>query len=166
MRYVGFLLLILAGGSCGFLTATQLRRRAQVLETTVCWIRYLQTEFRFHATPLVRALEACACQPAFRELTFLRESVTLSGSPAERLNTAIRQQARPLGLTVADVEMMTQLCAGLGVTDLEGQLSHLEIYAARLELQQTQAWEQYRCKGKVYRVLGLGASLAVALVLW
>ena len=166
MRLMGLILLILAGGGCGCLWAARLKKRAGILETAVCWVQYLQTEFRFRMTPLVAALEACACQPAFRELTFLTAAATYTGAPTEGLVTALRQQARTLALTPADTELLTQLCMGLGTTDLEGQLRHLELYAARLELQQTEALEQYRRKGRVCRVLGVGASAAVALVLW
>ena len=166
MRLIGLMLLILAGGGYGCYGAVRLKKRVIVLETAVRWAQHLQTEFRFHRTPLSKALEVCACQPAFRELTFLATAGTCPMAPTEGLITALRQQTRTLALMPADVELLTQLCAGLGTTDLEGQLRHLELYAARLAQQQTEAREQYRCKGKVYRVLGVGVSAAMALVLW
>ena len=166
MRLMGLILLIAAGGGCGFMMAARLRRRAQMLELAVRWVRHLQTEFRFRATPLSEALTDCAALPVFRELSFLRTAAVSPDSPITALAREIRENATTLALIPDDVQLLTQLCAGLGTTDLEGQLAHLEVYAGRLELQHFEALGLYRRKGQVCRVLGISAAAAAALVLW
>ena len=71
-----------------------------------------------------------------------------------------------MALTPDDLLLLKQLCEQLGKTDLEGQLTHLELYAEHIRQRYGEAMEQYRQKGRVFRVLGVSSAAALALVLW
>ena len=166
MRTAGAVLVLAAGGLCGFWAASRLQKRIAVLEAVRLWIRYMETEFRFHATPLNETLAGCVQQAAFRELTFLKAGLCGNGVPMEEMAKAVNREKKTLALTDEDVVLLIRLIEGLGRTDLQGQQAHLAHCAKRIEEQETLAREVYLRRGKIYRVAGICTAAAMVLVFW
>ncbi|MBQ3093818.1 MAG: stage III sporulation protein AB [Clostridia bacterium] len=62
-------------------------------------------------------------------------------------------------------DFVAALFAGLGVTDLEGQLDHIEQYTAMAEERRQAALDGFRRCAKAYAATGVCAGLGIGIVL-
>ena len=63
-----------------------------------------------------------------------------------------------------DIELLLDLGKGLGISDLEGQLSHLKLNSELTKLRLEEARECKVKKGKLYQMLGLSLGITTALL--
>lgn len=68
-------------------------------------------------------------------------------------------------LTAENRSILLEFAVGCGRTDLDGQQAHVEYYRTLLTSGEEEARRTYAEKGRVYRVLGFTAGVAVALLL-
>jgi len=68
-------------------------------------------------------------------------------------------------LQEGELSVIKSIGAALGTSDVQGQLSMLEVNTRLLESYAEQAREQYMKKGKLYRTMGLLAGLFVAVLI-
>mgnify|MGYP000335040831 FL=1 len=68
------------------------------------------------------------------------------------------------GLLKGDIELLLDLGKGLGISDLEGQLSHLKLNSELTKLRLEEARECKVKKGKLYQMLGLSLGITTALL--
>ena len=73
--------------------------------------------------------------------------------------------AKRYALSKQDVSLLRDFGAQLGVTDTQGQLSHIALYSTLFEKQLTKAEEEVKSKAKLYRTLGLFTGMSAALML-
>ena len=64
-----------------------------------------------------------------------------------------------------DWELYQGFVQGLGVSDVQGQMEHLELYRSLLEPRLEQAREEAKQKSKVFVALGLFAGVTLSLLL-
>lgn len=69
------------------------------------------------------------------------------------------------GLTREDKELLLRFGENLGITDTDGQIAHLELYAQLFAENLACAKEAEKTKGKLYRVLGFSAGCALILII-
>ena len=69
-------------------------------------------------------------------------------------------------LSESEKKLLTEIGYSLGTSDIDGQLSTLNIYKARLDELIEEESEKYRIKGKMYRSLGVmfGAMIGILIV--
>ena len=68
-------------------------------------------------------------------------------------------------LTAESRGILLEFAVGCGRTDMDGQQAHVAYYRTLLAAQEEDARRTYGEKGRVYRVLGFTAGVAVALLL-
>ncbi len=79
-------------------------------------------------------------------------------------SNAVESVDRSVGINKEDRELLHSLGKGLGLTDITGQMAHLELYSELFTQRLTSAKESEKEKGRLYRVLGFSLGCAVALV--
>ncbi|MBQ4568901.1 MAG: stage III sporulation protein AB [Ruminococcus sp.] len=72
---------------------------------------------------------------------------------------------KSMGINKEDKELLLKFGRGLGKTDTEGQLEHLELYKELFIQRLNSAKDAQKEKGRLYRVLGFSLGCAVTLVL-
>ncbi len=80
-------------------------------------------------------------------------------------NNALDHIDKSTGINKEDKDLLHNFGNGLGITDTEGQLTHLELYKELFSRRLNNAKESQREKGKLYRVLGFSLGCAVTLVI-
>ena len=68
-------------------------------------------------------------------------------------------------VSVEGREILLEFAHGCGRTELEGQQAHVGYYRTLLSAQEEDARRAYEEKGRVYRMLGFTAGVALALLL-
>ena len=158
MKLAGAILLVLSGVIGGALGAARLQRRVRMLRDLKMLMQAFQTGIRFAAASLPELIleyqDFPFCRLAEKDGEFLL-------NPARALEGA----GRVLLWDNGDWELYQGFVQGLGVSDVQGQMEHLELYRSLLEPRLEQAREEAMQKSKVFVALGLFAGVTLSLLL-
>lgn len=179
-KAAGALLTVTAGAALGWKAAGRWERRPRRLAEFRSALALLETEMAVGRTPLPRAagqvarsVSGPAAAPFFRRLA----AELTAGLPSDAAwRAALAEVARgdaeayfvAPGLRareVEDLEPVALLGGVIGATDLADQLKHLALARERLANRETQAAEEARRMGPVFRYGGLAAGLLLTLLL-
>ena len=165
LKLFGVILIIGAGGFAGLSASASLKKRIEFLEYYISFINQVKELIRFSGAALEQIFEKVETGSIMRDII---KSTLLSLKCGKSFTHAWEQavSAQNKILNGADCTMLRDFGKGLGVTDIEGQLSHcslsIEIAARRLE----NARNDYNAKAKLYRALGIlgGATFALVII--
>ena len=158
MKVAGLLLLAAACTAVGLAESRKLGERAAYLEGFLRFLTQAEAEIRYGMMPVREVVFSCRSQ---MELLDFCASKLAAGVP---FPSAWRQSAERFG--GEDTQFLLDFGKGLGSTDLEGQLAHLQLYRKLAESRLKEARANRDQKGKLYRQLGVYGGIALALVLW
>lgn len=157
MKALGMVMLVLGGFLLGLGRAGELKRRVSLLTELLALMQGLRAEIAWSARPLQEILaldESCFCKEA-------RAREDFQENPAG----ALARTGEALLSRRADRELLAGFAKGLGASDTQGQLSHLELYMALTKDSLAGARAEYAQKYRLYTALGLFGGLAVCVVL-
>ena len=72
---------------------------------------------------------------------------------------------RGFALRAEDHVLLRDFGSILGATDTEGQLRHIKMYLGLFEERYNNSVEEYKIKGRLYRILGFALGCALALLI-
>ena len=162
------LLLILGGStSIGFLVSEKYKKRVQELKSFKNAINMLETKIKFTYEPI---------QEIFNEISktienkisniFLKCSKNINTlCVKDAWNKSIEEEKENLSLNKEDINIIKNLGNMLGKTDVEGQVSEIELVTSFLDTQVKKAEEERRKNEKMYRNLGTIIGLAIVIIL-
>lgn len=162
---MGCILIVLTGAAIGFLQSKKLTARTAFLEEYQRFLAELTLQIRYDSGSLQRIFEKLSgyrylapvlktcCQKMKEGLSFL-----------EAWNQGIQKLSSDSGLLKGDLELLLDLGKGLGISDLDGQLSHLKLNEELSKLRLEEARESKAKKGKLYQMLGLSLGITTALL--
>lgn len=142
----------------GLWAAGKLKRREAVLLDLKQMIQNFRTGVSYSARPLAELVEADRDSPFCR---LAAGEPTLSLDPRSALESA----GERLLDCPEDAELYRGLIRGLGESDTQGQLEHLDLYSALLEDNLARAKTDREKKSRLYVCLGLFGGITLCLVL-
>lgn len=157
LKLLGAVLLSFSGLLTGFLYARRLKVRRDFLTQLEAFLCALSTAVRYRGEDIFTLVNSSG------ELFHLTQKA--SASFVEEWRSQCRVLCRDFRLTSRDMELLEGLGSGLGATDAQGQLKHIELYRALFKRQREAAYEEAAQKSKLYKVLGLFAGVSVSLVM-
>ncbi|GIP37616.1 stage III sporulation protein AB [Paenibacillus sp. J31TS4] len=168
LKLIGAALLLFAGTMAGFAQSLALARRPRQIRELIQALQRLETEIAYGMTPLAEAL-ASAGRPLSEPVArIFRGAADRLLGPGQLTAEACWQQAveeswAGTALREAEREVLRQLAYSLGVSDREDQRQHLKLAVAQLQAEETEAAEQNRRFGSMWKSLGVlaGALLVV-----
>ena len=167
MGWIGGLLLIAAGTGMGWYMAARLRRRVTFWETCGRLLQALWQEMSYTAQPMPDLWRKLAQSEAFSTFSLVRDTAQgLAHADFAAAFSAAVDTAQGEGLVSAEGrEILLEFAHGCGRTDMDGQQAHVAYYRTLLTTQEEDARRAYTEKGRVYRMLGFTAGVALALLL-
>lgn len=160
---MGALILIAAGTLAGYMESHRLTVRVQQLEAFLRFLSAAQTEIRFAALPVEQIVQRHG-----RDMEFLRicaKNCEQGGRFSAVWDESVSTGAKGSGLLAGDIELLRSFGKGFGASDVEGQLSHCELYSQLIGENLKNAREEKSRKSKLYQILGIFSGMAAALVL-
>lgn len=158
MRIAGSALLILSGLLWGITAARKLKRREQMLLDLKKLLLRFKTGISFSSRSVSELIlenrDSLFCNRAADEPCFPFD-------PCEALKLA----SEALLANSRDQELVRGFADGLGTSDTESQLNHVELYAGLLETNLAEARGEYAQKSKLYVALGLFSGVTICLIL-
>lgn len=167
MKWLGALLVLAAGGWLGGQRAAALRRRAEQLAQLLAMLDILAGEIVFRGAPLRQALELAGQGRGAVGGIFLRTARQLETDGLRQAwSDAVAWAAEHTALKQEDLRPLEELRDTLGQYDGETQAGQIKRVCALLERQRGAAFQEWKNKGRVYRVssLTMGAIVALALI--
>ncbi len=157
LKLFGALLLALAGLGGGLTFARRLAVRRDFLSRLIGFLSSLTTALRYRGDDIYTSVNSCG------ELFFVEESVSNSFETAWK--ECVSDFPKKYRLSKRDYSLLEKLGSGLGTTDIEGQLEHIEYFRALFERQLGEAREDVARKSKLYQTLGLFIGVSAALMI-
>ena len=133
------------------------------MSSVILLIKELTVQIKYTNTEIGVMLKSASQHEAYKNLLFISACANTSenGDFHPLWNDGVKRQPY---LTTTDRELLFALGDRLGETDLDGQLSFLELTCEMLKKQQQEASENYRKKGRMYRSVGLLCGLAAGIM--
>lgn len=169
-KALGFLVILGAASTAGFVVGGSFRARADQLSQLRSFLNLLETEVTYAASALPGALErvASALHGPIARLPLETAGLLRSGeglTPGEAWRRAVETTYSRTALMRADVDIVLVLAPHLGLTDREDQRRHLRLAAERLRVREEAALNEQRTSERMWRYLGVLGGLALGLAL-
>ena len=162
---MGCLMIVLTGAAVGYLQSKRLTARTLFIEEYQKFLSELTLQIRYDSSSLERILEKFSDYRRLAPvLRICREKIQEGNSFFESWCQGVGKLSKDNGLLKGDIELLLDLGKGLGISDLEGQLSHLKLNSELTKLRLEEARECKVKKGKLYQMLGLSLGITTALL--
>lgn len=169
MRY-SFLFLVIAGcTSVGFLLSRIFSDRLEDLKNLHTFLNILQNKIKFTHLPLNEIFEQIGEMNTKTKIKriFLKCSNKLKDMNMEKAwAEAIEEEVFFLNLNNEDIDTLISLGHTLGKSDIEGQISEIEEFKERLNVQIREAELQKNKNSKLYKSLGTIVGLVIVILLF
>ena len=150
----------------GYILSSRIARQVEIIDHTIRFLNFMKTGIRYSAQPIAELLaQAATMNPVLPQLRicheYIQQGLPFLAAWQSSVEWLIREKKASEGYTT----LLRDFGNGIGTTDLDGQLSHCDLYLVRFDEQLSAAREQYRRKGRLYILLGGSAGLAAALLI-
>ncbi len=158
IKFLGAIFILFSGACMGLQKSGELKKREERLLALKRTIQWFRAEIRYTARPLSELIsenrDSAFCLLAAEETGFFRDP-----------KGALQKAGEKLLKDPADLELYRGLIKGLGESDSQSQIEHMELYAELLEAHLKQAGEAREKKSRLYICLGLFGGITICLVL-
>ena len=166
MRYIGMLLIVAAGIGVGMYYVRRMRRRTAFLQRTARLIQTMEQRMSYAAQPLAAMWRGFAADEMFGDFILVRQTVALLDEMPflAALQTVLRRVAGSEGLTPTDHALLQEVASGCGVTGMEEQRQHLQVYGRLCREQSEEAAAVAAARTPVCRMMGIAGGIGTALL--
>lgn len=158
MKPLGAMLIILSGLCLGLNFSAALRRREAALLDLNQMLQAFKSGIGCAACPLAQLVQ----QNDSSQLCRLAQThPQLYSNP----KAALLSSGEIILKNHADLKLYTDFISGLGETDTQSQLEHIELYTQLLQANISAAANEHKNKSRLYVYMGLFGGVALCLVL-
>ena len=170
IKAVGTVILLFMSALAGCFAADGLKRRLQGLRKLRSMIEEIRLMIRYEALEVSEIVRRLCSDERKYGMGFLEPLGSLvSGEMdeggitfSEAWSRAVHEKSEPF--SEEDIFLLERLGGIIGSCDCEGQLSALTLICAETDRLISEAEEQYRAKGRLYRALGAIAGAVIAVI--
>lgn len=166
IRITGILLIFLTSTVLGMFLSNNIKNKRERLVKERKMLEEISIMIRFNSLTLKEIIYELENEELFCDFKFLKILKIMLDKPIsfpEAWEQAIKKDDI---ISESEKKVLIELGFNLGTTDIDGQLSTLNIYKIRLDKMIEEESEKYRVKGKMYRSLGImfGAMIGILIV--
>jgi len=170
IKFLGMLILVIAGGLSGRLGSRVLEERLTDLTSCRQAFHLLETEISYALCPLPQAFchVSDMCQGRAGLLFGSAAEILKAGegvTAGQAWLAALKKHTPEMALNDGDIEVLASFAPGLGLCAREDQLRKLSLLEQALSGREENAGQHFRQMGKVWRSIGWCAGITVAM-LW
>lgn len=166
IRIVGILLIFLTSASVGMFLSNNIKNKRERLIKERKMLEEISIMIRFNSLTLKEIVSELEGTEVFDDFKFLKKlKIILIGVVS--FPSAWEQSVKEDDiLSESEKKLLIEIGYSLGTSDIDGQLSTLNIYKIRFDELIEEESEKYRVKGKMYRSLGVmfGAMIGILIV--
>lgn len=162
IKILGCILLVAATTFAGFKKSQRLYKRRNFLNDFLVFLDALATNIRYSKDELTVILSKS--EDSFGKVVYNSYKET-NGCFYERWKKAVADISDGYSLKHEDKQLLCSFGEKLGITDVEGQLKHIELYRGLAEAHLEDSRKDIAEKSRLYRIMGFFAGTAAALVI-
>lgn len=166
-RYCILLSILCSSTSIGFLIAKKYVDRLKELNNVLDLVDMIQNRIKFTRLPIKEILIEISQikKTSISNLFFKIGSNMKNKTLKDAWNNSIEEEKNFLNLNKEDLAIINNLGNILGKTDVEGQLSGINLFKTQIKSQIQNAYEEKRKNEKMYRSLGSIVGLVIVILL-
>ena len=167
IKYIILLLIFLSSSMIGRLLSKKYYYRLEELEEIKNALNLFKTKIKFTYSSIPEIFKEIA-EGSKQNISKIFENTVhnLKSMPAtEAWNKAIDETKENTNLNEEDIKIIKGLSKQLGITDIEGQISQIDITQNFLDTQIRQAQEEKEKNQKLYQKLGTTIGLIIVILL-
>ena len=167
IKYIILLLIFLSSSMIGRLLSKKYYYRLEELEEIKNALNLFKTKIKFTYSSIPEIFKEIA-EGSKQNISKIFENTVhnLKTMPAtEAWNKAIDETKENTNLNEEDIKIIKGLSKQLGITDIEGQISQIDITQNFLDTQIRQAQEEKEKNQKLYQKLGTTIGLVIVILL-
>ena len=167
IKYIILLLIFLSSSMIGRLLSKKYYYRLEELEDIKNALNLFKTKIKFTYSSIPEIFREIA-EGSKQNISKIFENTVhnLKTMPAtEAWNKAIDETKENTNLNEEDIKIIKGLSKQLGITDIEGQISQIDITQNFLDTQIRQAQEEKEKNQKLYQKLGTTIGLVIVILL-
>ena len=167
IKYIILLLIFLSSSMIGRLLSKKYYYRLEELEEIKNALNLFKTKIKFTYSSIPEIFKEIA-EGSNQNISKIFENTVhnLKTMPAtEAWNKAIDETKENTNLNEEDIKTIKGLSKQLGITDIEGQISQIDITQNFLDTQIRQAQEEKEKNQKIYQKLGTTIGLVIVILL-
>ena len=169
IKIAGGILLLGAATAAGILKSQELTERVRRLQEFKRMIIFMQGELRFHRATLAEAFENVSektASPFCEFLAGMAMELEKERSGFEELwRKSCKELLKQKGFQAEDGRLLELFGGGLGYLDLEVQMDSINMALVQTDEAIGNAREEERCRGRLYRTMGVTTGLLLALLI-
>lgn len=148
----------------GIMKAQKYESREYILREAIMLFKGLKNEISYTLTPIPNAIESVrqnmktSLKDVMGAVSFELLQHNLSGE------TVTNEIARLIELTPYDIQVISNGIISLGKTDVDGQVSVINMTCDTLENQLSDSIESKKKNSKLYKTVGIATGLMIAIV--
>ncbi len=162
IKIIGCILLIAASTLLGFKKSNKLHRRKELISIFLVFLDSLSTNIRYSTDELSVMLSKC--EDSFGRMIYNSYKET-NGSFFNRWKQAVLSVSNAFSPKYEDKQLLCSFGERLGLTDVEGQLKHIELYKSLAKAHLDDCNKDIAEKSRLYRTMGFFAGTAAALII-
>lgn len=166
LKFICMAVIVLSTTFAGTYFSSALKNRVITLRSINYMLEEIYVMLRYRSATVYEIAEALSRDDRFSEFRFLREISFSSGRSFQQSWCEAVEKHSLYGIKKSDAEILMSIGRKLGTSDLEGQISTIQLQRAELESAISAAEDEYSRKARLYRSLGVltGAFIAIMLV--
>lgn len=168
MKFIGMLLIVLAGSGLGLYYSRRLHRQVTTLRQTERVLEAFGQRLRYTAEPLPVLVDGLAKSEVFRDFSLLQNTARrLPDMPfAKAFSESVEELIQEGKLPLSSCSILLEFGEGCGRTGRAEQATHMAVYREQIGQVRQEAEQIERIRGRIYRTMGFAGGVAVALLLW
>lgn len=165
IKYIILLIILLTSTSIGFKLSNKYKQRVIELKEMKIFLGMLKTKIRFTYEPLPEIFDETLDSFKGSILEFIKDvKIKMETMPAGMAWQEAIKEAN-LNLNLEDKNILNKMGNLLGKTDMEGQLSGIEVTENFLNKQIEKAEAEKEKNEKMYKTLGIIAGIGMVIIL-
>lgn len=159
IKLVGIILIVFTGAGIGIFASEKLKQQLCSCKLLIEMFNSISVMIRYRAMDFYEVSKELKENISLSKLEFisqLPESYNGTNSFSDEWHKAVESDSQ---IGFEEKEILHSFASNIGTSDIEGQLSELELVSCRLKAVEEKRKEDYIRKGKLYRSVGVLAGI-------
>jgi len=167
LKYISIFLLFISSSFIGILYSKKYSDRVKDLEEIKSALNMFKTKIKFTYEPIPDAFEEISKNVKDNISKILKKASVYMETEdvANSWEKALEEEKNNTSLTKSDIDIIKGLATLLGNVDLEGQVNNINLINELIDRQIEEARIEKNKNEKLYKTLGAGIGLTIAIIL-
>ncbi len=164
IKLIGIMAVLISTSLAGISSSEKLKNRVTELNIINYMLEEISILIRYKALTVYQIIDSLKKNPSFSSLSFI-SNIEINLHVPFKVSWEKSIDGMTTSLTQSDIKLLKSFGASLGTSDIEGQLSTIEVFKGNFSKTEKDAISVYEKKSRLYRSLGVLAGAFISIML-